>query len=165
MFNQKGTPMTQSPTPSTRSTTIYDWIRRCLLYLAILLLAAAAVTPGVLRLFYRADAQVALGHAKSVRMAIQVAATERYGQNRIFSDTSSKGGVAEGIYEEILELSAAPGDFQVLRTGTDGYTLKEFVYREGACTVWYTADPSNYQVYHEEHMTGVSTDALPASEE
>lgn len=34
-------------------------------------------SPGVLRLVYRADAQVALGHAKSVRMAIQVTGTEQ----------------------------------------------------------------------------------------
>ena len=153
--------MTPSSTQSNRPTTTYDWIRRALLSLVILLFAVVAVTPGVLRLLYRADAQVALGHAKSVRMAIQVAATERYGQNRIFSDASSQGGVAEDIYEEVLKLSKAPGDFWVLRMSEDGYTLEQFVYQEGEFTVWYESDPSSYRVYHEEQMTG----AAAASEE
>lgn len=149
--------MTQSFNQPTRPKTTYDWIRRGLLYLAVLLLAAAAVTPGGLRLFCRADAQVALGHAKSVRMAIQVAATECYGQNRIFCDVSSRGGVTATVYEEVMDLSAAPGSFQVLRIGADGYSLKEFVYREGNFTVWYEADPSSYRVCHEEWMTGTGS--------
>ena len=139
--------MTHSSTQPNQPTTTYDWIRRVLLSLVILLFAVVAVTPGVLRLLYRADAQVA--------------ATERYGQNRTFSDASSQGGVAEGIYEEVLQLSKAPGDFWVLRMSEDGYTLEQFIYQEGEFTVWYESDPSSYRVYHEEQMTG----AAAASEE
>ena len=148
-------------TTSTKSKIKYRWIRLIMYLLLVILLAIVLVVPGVLRLIYRADSQVALGNAKSVRMAIQVAATERYGQNRIFSDASSQGGVAEDIYEEVLKLSKAPGDFWVLRMSEDGYTLEQFVYQEGEFTVWYESDPSSYRVYHEEQMTG----AAAASEE
>lgn len=58
-------------------STTYRWIKKSLTFLTILLLTLFAGAPGVLRLVYRADAQVALGHAKSVRMAIQITGTEQ----------------------------------------------------------------------------------------
>ena len=45
-------------------STTYRWIKKSLTFLTILLLTLFAGAPGVLRLVYRADAQVALGHAK-----------------------------------------------------------------------------------------------------
>lgn len=56
---------------------LYRWIRKFLPIFTSLLLTLFAGAPGVLRLVYRADAQVALGHAKSVRMAIQITGTEQ----------------------------------------------------------------------------------------
>ena len=61
-----------------------------------------------------ADAQVALGHAKSVRLALQVTGQECYGRSGTFFDASQEGGVAESIRTEVLNLSKAPGDFWVL---------------------------------------------------
>lgn len=145
------------PTPSTQSqsttTTKYRWIRSALNVLLILLLVIVLVIPGVLRLIYRADSQVALGNAKSVRIAFQVTGTERYGSNGPFGDASQKGGVASGLYEEIIKLSKVPGDFWVLQTDETGYQVLRFIYQEGEYTVWYDADdPSPYKVYHEETM-------------
>ena len=136
----------------------YRWIRSGLLILMVLMLATVTVVPGVLRLLYRADSQVALGHAKSVRMAFQVAGTESYGGNRKFCDITKEGGVTESVYTEVLELSKAPGDFWVLQTDETGYKVLQFVYREGEYTVWYQADPSSYTVYHENTMIDSKTD-------
>lgn len=61
----------------------HRWIRKFLTILTILLLTLFAGAPGVLQLIYRADAQVALGHAKSVRMAIQITGTEQYSKGKI----------------------------------------------------------------------------------
>ena len=116
------------------------------------------VIPGVLRLMYRADSQVALGHAKSVRMAFQVAGTETYGENQMFCDITRPGGVTESVYKEVLALSKAPGDFWVLQTDETGYKVLQFVYREGEYTVWYQADPSSYTVYHDNTMINSKTD-------
>lgn len=58
-----------SVTASAKTTTKYRWIRLTIYLLIIILLAIVLVVPGVLRLIYRADSQVALGNAKSVRMA------------------------------------------------------------------------------------------------
>ncbi len=129
-----------------------------LLVIFIALMTAILLIPASLRLLYRADAQVALGHAKSVRMAFQVKGTERYGSSGDFCDKTREGGVAEGLYEEILELSKAPGDFWVLQTDEAGYQVLRFVYQEGEYTVWYQANTSTYTVYHDNTMISGSKD-------
>ena len=134
--------------------TKYYWLRNGLLILIIILLAIVTVIPGALRLLHRADAQVALGHAKSVRLALQVTGRECYSRSGPFFDASQEGGVAESIRTEVLNLSKAPGDFWVLQMAEDGYTVEKFVYREGDYTVWYTLEPKSYTVYYEDYMAG-----------
>lgn len=137
---------------------IYRWNRKFLIILPILLLTLFAGVPGVLRLVYRADAQVALGHAKSVRMAIQITGAEQYSKGKGFCDATREGGVSEALYQKILNLSDAPGEFWVLQVGNDGYKVKQFVYREGNYTVWYQANPRSYQVYRGDEM--ISTEKI-----
>lgn len=132
----------------------YRILRMVLLVLVVILPAVVTVIPGVLRILYRADAQVALGHAKSVRLALQVTGQECYGRSGTFFDASQEGGVAESIRTEVLNLSKAPGDFWVLQMAEDGYTVEKFVYREGDYTVWYTLEPKSYKVYYEDYMAG-----------
>ena len=143
-----------------QNQTKYRWIKAGLLILIIILLVTVTVIPGALRLLYRADAQVALGHAKSVRLALQVTGKESYGRNDTFTDASREGGVTESVKEEVLMLSKAPGDFWVLEMSDDGYTVDKFLYREDEYTVWYTRNPRLYTVYHNEHMTGSETQGL-----
>ena len=145
--------MTQQHESNTTSIK-YRWIKSVLTILIIILLAIVTVIPGALRLLHRADAQVALGHAKSVRLALQVAGQECYGRSGTFLDASQEGGVAEGIRTEVLNLSKAPGDFWVLQTAKDGYTIEKFVYKEDEYTVWYTKEPKSYTVYYDDHMAG-----------
>ncbi len=121
-------------------------------FLAILLLAVVLVACGSLALMRRADSQVALGHAKSVRLALMVTAQDCYSKDVSFCDSSSEGGVTEGLYEEVISLSAAPGDFWVLKTSDNGFSVEEFVYREDEFTVWYQANPKSYTVYHNDTM-------------
>lgn len=132
--------------------TKYRLIRTGVVVLTFILLLAVAIIPGVLRILYRADAQVALGHAKSVRLALQITGTEEYGRNGIFCDASHEGGVTESVWKDVLTLSKAPGDFWVLQVEEDGYTVKQFVYQEGEFTVWYQSNPVSYTVYHNETM-------------
>lgn len=88
----------------------YLWIKKSLIFLTILLLTLFAGAPGVLRLVYRADAQVALGHAKSVRMAIQVTGTEQYSKGKSFCDATQEGGVPEALYQKILGIPGRDND-------------------------------------------------------
>ena len=69
----------------------YRWIKSLLTILIIILLAIVTVIPGALRLLHRADAQVALGHAKSVRLVLQMTGRETYGESRSFCDASREG--------------------------------------------------------------------------
>ena len=131
----------------------YRGIKSLFTILIIILLAIVTVIPGALRLLHRADAQVALGNAKSVRLALQVTGQECYSRSDTF-DASQKGGVAESIRTEVLNLSKVPGDFWVLQMAEDGYTVEKFVYREGDYTVWYTLEPKSYTVYYEDYMAG-----------
>ena len=83
--------MTQQQHESKFTQIKYRWIKSVLMVLIIILLAIVTVIPGALRLLYRADAQVALGHAKSVRLVLQMTGKETYGGSRSFCDASREG--------------------------------------------------------------------------
>lgn len=135
-------------------TSAQQRIVRGVLYISILiLLAVTAVIPGALHLMYRADAQVALGHAKSVRMAFRVLAAEQYGSDSDMFDIHEKGGVSAGLYDEIIQLSGVDGDFQVLLADKeDTYSVKRFMYEEGEFKVYYDSDTSSYTVYRKQTL-------------
>lgn len=98
----------------------------------------------------RADAQVALGNAKSLRIALDVASTEAYGAGRPFRDSSSQGGVAGEVWRKVLMDSKAPGDFWVLQTDESGYEVLRFLYQEGDFMVSYCKEPLTYEVYYQQ---------------
>lgn len=83
--------MTQQQHESKVTQIKYRWIKSVLMILIIILLAIVTVIPGALRLLHRADAQVALGHAKSVRLVLQMTGKESYGGSRSFCDASREG--------------------------------------------------------------------------
>ena len=80
--------MTQQQQELNMTQIKYRWIKSLLTILIIILLAIVTVIPGALRLLHRADAQVALGHAKSVRLALQVTGQECYSRSGTFFDAS-----------------------------------------------------------------------------
>ncbi len=98
----------------------------------------------------RADAQVALGNAKSLRIALDVASTEAYGAGKPFRDSSLEGGVAEEVWRKVLMDSKAPGDFWVLQTDESGYEVLRFLYQEGDFMVSYCKEPLTYEVYYQQ---------------
>lgn len=55
----------------------------------------------------------------------------------------------------MIQLSKAPGDFQVLQVEEDGYTVKRFYYQEGDFTVWYNAAPGYYTVYRNDTIVSL----------
>lgn len=69
----------------------YRILRMVLLVPVVILPAVVTVIPGVLRILYRADAQVALGHAKSVRLVLQMTGRKTCGESRSFCDASREG--------------------------------------------------------------------------
>lgn len=120
---------------------------------AVLVLILAILTasiPGVLTLMRRADAQVALGNAKSLRIALQVASTECYAAGRPFCDRTAEGGVTAEVWQQVLMDSKAPGDFWVLQTDESGYEVRRFLYQEGDFTVRYCKEPLTYEVYYQQ---------------
>lgn len=99
--------------------------------IVILLAILIAAIPGALAIMRRADAQVALGNAKSLRLALQVASTEAYAAGRPFRDASQNGGVTEEVWQNAVTDSRVPGDFWVLQTDRTGYEVLRFIYQEG----------------------------------
>lgn len=139
------------PTNQTYNQTVKA--RRAVKFLSVLVLVLAVLTaavPGTLTIMRRADAQVALGNAKSLRIALQVASTEAYGAGRPFRDPSLEGGVTEEVWRKALMDSKAPGDFWVLQTDESGYEVLRFLYREGDFTVSYCKEPLSYEVYYQQ---------------
>lgn len=126
---------------------------RTVRYLSILVLILAVVTaaiPGTLVIMRRADAQVALGNAKSLRIALDIAATEAYGAGRPFRSASQEGGVTEEVWRKVIMDSKVPGDFWVLQTDESGYEILRFLYREGDFVVSYSKEPLIYEVYYQQ---------------
>lgn len=124
----------------------YGAVSWWLTVVCVILLAVIAAAGSVLGLLYRADAHVALGNAKTVRMALYAASIGAYGENRPFTDSAHEGGVSEAVYNEVLTACKVPGDFWVLQTNENGYTVQQMIYTEGDFTVTYTADPVTWNV-------------------
>lgn len=123
---------------------------RILSVTVVLLAVLVAAIPGALSIMRRADAQVALGNAKSLRLALQVASTEAYAAGRPFRDASQNGGVVEAVWKDVITDSKVPGDFWVLQTDKTGYEVLRFFYQEGDFTVVYCKEPLSYEVYYQE---------------
>lgn len=138
------------PNPTQRRDTSapikYGAVSWWLTVACVILLAVVALAGSVLGLLYRADAHVALGNAKTVRMALYAASIEAYGENRPFADPVHEGGVTKAVYADVLTACKVPGDFEVLRMAEDGYTVLKMMYTEGDFTVMYTADPVTWEV-------------------
>lgn len=117
----------------------------------ILMLAVlVAATPGTLMIMHRADAQVALGNAKSLRLALDTASMETYASGKSFRDISADGGVTEDVWKEVIMNSKVPGDFWLLQTDESGYEVQRFLYREGDFSVVYCKEPLTYEVSYEQ---------------
>ena len=79
--------------PTTQTYNKTEKNKRSVKFLSVLVLILAVLTaavPGTLTIMRRADAQVALGNAKSLRIALQVASTEAYGAGRPFRSASQE---------------------------------------------------------------------------
>ncbi|MCI8597916.1 MAG: hypothetical protein HFJ10_05680 [Lachnospiraceae bacterium] len=124
--------------------------RFALTVITILLAILVAAVPGALTILRRADAQVALGNAKSLRIALQTASTECYAADRPFCDASQTGGVTEEVWKKVITDSRVPGDFWVLKTDESGYEILRFLYQEGDFTVFYCKEPLTYEVYYQQ---------------
>lgn len=92
---------------------------------------------------------MALGNAKSLRMALQAASVEAYGAGHFFCDASGEGGVTEEVWKKVITDSKVPGDFWVLQTDESGYEVQQFCYREGDFLVYYCSEPLTYEVYYQ----------------
>lgn len=118
--------------------------------LVIILAIVVGAIPGALLLMRRADAQVALGNAKSLRIALQVAARESYALDTPFCDNSGKAGVTEDVWQRVITDSKVPGDFWVLQMDESGFEVQRFLYQEGDFTVIYCKEPLSYEVYYQQ---------------
>lgn len=149
-------PTNISYTKKSQSQRITRFLTAVVLVLAVLV----AAVPGILTIMRRADAQVALGNAKSLRIALQVAATEAYGAGRPFRDVTARGGVTEEVWQSVLMDSKVPGDFWVLQTDESGYEVVRFLYQEGDFTVSYCKEPLTYEVHYRQMYIQTSASLL-----
>lgn len=136
--------------PKIQTKSKHSRVRFALTVITILLAILVAGIPSALTMMRRADAQVALGNAKSLRIALQTASTECYAAGRPFRDIAKQGSVTENVWKEVITDSKVPGDFWVLETDESGYELLRFYYREGDFTVLYCKDPLTYEVFYQQ---------------
>ena len=122
------------------------YLLRALSVIVLILAIVTASIPGILAIMRRADAQVALGNAKSLRLALQVASMEAYAAGHPFGDATQMGGITEESWRKVIMDSRIPGDFWVLQTDESGYDVLRFLYQEGDFTVSYSKEPLVYEV-------------------
>ncbi len=140
--------METSKAPPTKTSP--RWVIFTITTITLILAILVAAIPSALFIMRRADAQVVLGNAKSLRLALQVAATECYASGEPFCDASQEGGVTETVWTRVITDSKIPGDFWVLQTDEGGYEVMRFLYQEGDFTVMYCKEPLTYEVYYQE---------------
>lgn len=128
------------------------WLTLTLTILMLSLTIIVAAIPGTLYIMRRADAQVALGNAKSLRMALDAAATECYGSGKTFCDTSVLGGVTEEVWRQVITDSKIPGDFWILQMDESGYEVQSFYYQEGDFSVTFCREPVSYEVFYQQNF-------------
>lgn len=121
-------------------------------WLISLIVIAALVSVTYFTFSYYVDlshARTTLYNAKTTRLAAWSVATQCYGGGEKFSDMSSDSGFADGISENIAELSQCSGLVRLIRTRDNGYGIAELTYSEGGFTVCYKSDGKNdtWQVY------------------
>lgn len=143
-------PSTLSNDQNYKEKSKSRYLIRALSVIVLILAIVTASVPGILAIMRRADAQVALGNAKSLRLALQVASTEAYAAGRPFGDAAQTGGIAGESWRKVITDSKIPGDFWVLQTDESGYEVLRFLYQEGNFTVSYIKEPLAYQVYYQE---------------
>ena len=86
----------------------YGAVSWWLTVVCVILLAVIAAAGSVLSLLYRADAHVALGNAKTVRMALYAASIEATAKTVPSTDSAHEGGVSEAVYNEVLTAARCP---------------------------------------------------------
>ncbi len=138
---------------------------RALSVIVLILAIVTASVPGILAIMRRADAQVALGNAKSLRLALQMASTEAYAAGYPFGDASQIGGVTEESWRKVITDSKIPGDFWVLQTDESGYEVLRFLYQEGDFTVSYTKEPLVYEVCYRQTFIETEQSAVYSREQ
>ncbi len=139
--------MTDNITESRESTAPikYGALSYWLTVAIVILLTAIVLAFGTLTMMYKADARVALGNAKSLRLALQLAGTEAYATGEPFADPSQEGGVSENIRIQAYTNAKVPGEFWLLQTGEANRVLL-LRYTEGPFTVTYSPDPDTWVV-------------------
>lgn len=148
---------TDLPQEHKKNTAASPWPLRAVTLLIILLTILLAGIPPALTLMRRADAQVALGNAKTIRLALQLASREAYGASLPFWSATDTGGVTKKVRNRVLTDTKTPGDFWVLQTDSAGYEVLRFLYQEGDFTVLYQKEPQSYQVFY--NQTYIKTQA------
>lgn len=133
-----------------KKSTNQKRLRYGLCVLVILLAVFVGALPGILHMMRRADAQVALGNAKSLRLALQVAGTEAYAAGQPFCDAAKESGLVKDAWTKVLTDSKVPGDFWILQTDESGYEIRRFLYQEGDFSVMYQKEPLVYEVYYQQ---------------
>ncbi len=137
-------------TPAENKPRRSKWLHRTLSILLLLLTIIVAAIPGSLHIMRRADAQVALGNAKSLRIALDTAAAECYGSGVPFYVPGSLNGVTEEVWRQVIIDSKVPGDFWVQQITGNGCGVQRFCYQEGDFSVTYCREPLTYEVFYQQ---------------
>ena len=116
---------------------IGDWIRRYIIELVfIFLVVGCVITTTVIT----AGARRVFREAKDVRMALKFVGTSYYGANTSIYDSTKANGLADGVAQDIADVSTRKGEVFLYAWDEDENMPLRFEYRKGAYTVVYTDD-------------------------
>ncbi len=119
------------------------WIKR------ILLLIVLFFVIGVVMTFFKVstEAHQVLREAKNVRVCMRLLAIESYGLGNSIYDPTRKNGLAEGVAEEIAELSKEEGEVTLTAWNEEENLPKQFSYQKGNYIAYYDSEGDKYKTW------------------
>lgn len=111
-------------------------IKVILIIIAILIICTAVFAVFKVKI----DAKAALRDAKNVRMALQSADIEMYGEGKCIYDPKKKNGIAEGVKEKAEKIYVSDGTYAITSYNKSKHELTGMTFKRGRYTVYYLSN-------------------------
>ncbi|MCR5272940.1 MAG: hypothetical protein K6E13_08155 [Lachnospiraceae bacterium] len=119
------------------------WTRRAL----ILIITVLIVVFGVAYFKISSESHQVLREAKNIRVSMRLLSIESYGTYGNIYDATNRNGLADGVAEELAELSNEDGEVTLTAWNDEKNLPEQFSYKKGNYIAYYDADGDKYKTW------------------
>ena len=130
-----------------------NYWKRVLVILTIIIALVILVSTCIM-FIHRENARRVLKEAKLVQLAVRTVSIEYYGINKSIYNPSAQNGLAEGVYEEISDLSGCSGQVYLIDWDAESFRANHLAYIKDDFIVDYVciSGKDNWNVYELNHV-------------